>query len=347
MSQSLHAPQDSHAPAETGGEPPVVSVSDLRVSLSRGAMVISAVNGVSFDLRRGECLTVIGESGSGKSVMLRSLMGLHPKSARIGGRIMVDGHDVGASSPAELLRLRGRSVSMIFQEPSTALDPVFTIGDQIIETLIRHEGMSHRAASQRALELLELVAIPSAARRLKNYSHEISGGMRQRCVIALALACNPKVLLADEPTTALDATVQIQLLLLLRRLQAEMNMAVIFVTHDMGVAAEISDKVAVMYAGRFVETGTTEDVLLSPGHPYTRGLLNSTLHAGMRGRPLQGIQGAPPNLAALPDGCAFAPRCGESRPPCLAGQPPPQRISDHHDAACYRLAELPAFVSYR
>lgn len=331
----------------SGAEAPVVSVRNLEVKLKRRSNVISAVNGISFDLKRGECLTVIGESGSGKSVMLRSLMGLLPSNAQITGEIKVDGHDVLRAGKQELMRLRGESVAMIFQEPSTALDPVFTIGDQIIETLIRHEGMSHKAASKRALELLELVAIPSAARRLKNYSHEISGGMRQRCVIALALACNPKVLLADEPTTALDATVQIQLLLLLRRLQSELNMAVIFVTHDMGVAAEISDKVAVMYAGRFVETGTTEDILLSPRQPYTQGLLNSTLHAGMRGQVLEGIKGAPPNLAELPAGCAFAPRCAFSDEGCLSWTPDATALGGSHYAACRRLADLPEFKPVR
>lgn len=343
QTERAHLPSDAVAVRE----PPVVSVRDLQVKLSRGKVEISAVNGLTFDLRRGECLTVIGESGSGKSVMLRSLMGLNPANAKVTGSVTVDGQDVIGSTPHQLLRLRGRSVSMIFQEPSTALDPVFTIGEQIVETLIQHEGMSHSAASQRALELLELVAIPSAARRLKNYSHEISGGMRQRCVIALALACNPKVLLADEPTTALDATVQIQLLLLLRRLQAEMNMAVIFVTHDMGVAAEISDRVAVMYAGRFVETGTTEDVLLSPGHPYTRGLLNSTLHAGMRGRPLQGIKGAPPNLAELPAGCSFAPRCDFADRDCLSWTIGSRQIAGAHGAACRRLDVLPPHAPQR
>lgn len=320
---------------------PVVSVSNLQVRLPRGKSVIAAVNGIDLELRRGECLTVIGESGSGKSVMLRSLMGLLPRHAQISGTVMVDGQDVGSASPDELLRLRGRSIAMIFQEPSSALDPVFTIGDQIIETLIRHEGMSHRDASRRALELLELVAIPSAAQRLKNYSHEISGGMRQRCVIALALACNPKILLADEPTTALDATVQIQLLLLVRRLQEEMKMAVIFVTHDMGVAAEISDKVAVMYAGRFVETGSSEDILLAPRQPYTQGLLGSMLHGGMRGQPLQGIKGAPPDLAALPPGCAFAPRCDHVEDACLTWNPQLLEVGGAHRAACRRLDALP------
>lgn len=320
---------------------PVVSVRDLRVKLSRGQSVISAVNGVSFDLDRGQCLTIIGESGSGKSVMLRSLMRLLPGNAQITGSMHVDGIDVLAASKSQLTHLRGGVVSMVFQEPSTALDPVFTIGDQIAETLMRHEGMSRQRAMERALELLEMVAIPSAQRRLKNYSHEVSGGMRQRCVIALALACNPKVLLADEPTTALDATVQIQLLILLRRLQEELNMAVIFVTHDMGVAAEISDKVAVMYAGRLVESGTTEEVLLSPRHPYTNGLLQSTLHAGMRGKPLSGINGSPPSLDDLPDACAFAPRCESAIPACHTGVPTSTNLGMTHEASCRLLEAQP------
>lgn len=328
----------TNATPDQGGSP-VVSVRDLRVKLSRGGTVISAVNGVSFDLDRGQCLTIIGESGSGKSVMLRSLMRLLQANADITGSVNVDGIDVLAASKSQLMHLRGGVVSMVFQEPSTALDPVFTIGDQISETLMRHEGMSRQRSMERALELLELVAIPSAQRRLKNYSHEVSGGMRQRCVIALALACNPKVLLADEPTTALDATVQIQLLILLRRLQEELNMAVIFVTHDMGVAAEISDKVAVMYAGRLVESGTTEEVLLSPRHPYTNGLLQSTLHAGMRGKPLNGIKGSPPNLRDLPDACAFAPRCDSAIPACLDGVPGSTNLGRTHEASC-RLLEL-------
>lgn len=328
------------SPSQDEGAP-VVSVRDLQVRLRRRSSVISAVNGISFDLRRGECLTVIGESGSGKSVMLRSFMRLLPSTSTITGKIDVDGMDVINASPSQLMHLRGGVISMVFQEPSTALDPVFTIGDQIAETLMRHEGMSRQRACERALELLEMVAIPSAARRLKNYSHEISGGMRQRCVIALALACNPKVLLADEPTTALDATVQIQLLILLRKLQKDLNMAVIFVTHDMGVAAEISDKVAVMYAGRLVETGTTEEILLSPRHPYTTGLLNSTLHAGMRGKPLTGIRGTPPNLAELPDACAFAPRCDHAQDACMAKVPLMTHLGDTHRAAC-RLVEMTA-----
>ena len=209
---------------------------------------------------------------------------------------------------------------MIFQEPMLALDPVYTIGDQIAETVTRHLGVSWAEGRQRALEMLEGVRIPSAKRRLENYPHEMSGGMRQRAMIALALSCKPKVLLADEPTTALDATVQIQILLLLRELQREMGMAVIFVTHDIGVAVEISDRIAVMYGGRIVETGVLRDVVRAPKHPYTRGLLSSTIHGGQRGKRLEAIPGAPPRLDRLPEGCTFAPRCSIAIPACQQGE---------------------------
>ncbi|PXA92900.1 dipeptide ABC transporter ATP-binding protein DppD [Nostoc sp. 3335mG] len=321
---------------------PVVEVEDLTVAFQREGNSISAVNGISFSLHRGEVLTVIGESGSGKSVMLRTVLGLIPGYARIGGRVMVKGSDMARLSAEQRSSMRGRDVSMIFQEPATAFDPVYTVGEQIAETIVRHEGTSQITAMARARDLLDLVAIPSAERRLRNFPHEMSGGMRQRAMIALALACNPSVLLADEPTTALDATVQIQLLVLLRKLQRELDMALIFVTHDMGVAAEISDRVAVMYAGRFIETGTVEDVLLSPSHPYTSGLLSSTVHAGMRGRTLQTITGSPPDLRRLPRGCSFAPRCNRVIDACRQDFPAARSVSFSHTAACLRVEELAA-----
>jgi peptide/nickel transport system ATP-binding protein len=228
---------------------------------------------------------------------------------------------------------------MIFQEPMIALDPVFTIGEQIEETIIRHESVSARAARARALELLELVQIPSAARRLKAYPHEMSGGMRQRAMIALALSCRPSVLLADEPTTALDVTVQIQIILLLRQLQRELGMAVIFVTHDVGVAVEIADRLAVMYAGRFVETGPAAAVIRSPRHPYTEGLLASTVHGSVRDRRLQAIPGMPPALTDLPPGCAFAPRCRHVANRCVAATPPEHHVSSDHMTRCIRAAD--------
>jgi peptide/nickel transport system ATP-binding protein len=327
------------APAVTAA---AVSVQDLTVFFEREKTRVRAVNGVSFELARGEVLTVIGESGSGKSVMLRTLLGLTPSYARLSGSVLINGIDMTKLGAQQRSDMRGRVVSMIFQEPSTAFDPVYTIGEQIIETILRHEDVDEAEAQSRAKDLLDLVSIPSAERRLKNFPHEMSGGMRQRAMIALALACKPSVLLADEPTTALDATVQIQILLLLRKLQRELDMALIFVTHDMGVAAEISDRVAVMYAGRFVETGSAEDVLLTPRHPYTRAMLNSTVNAGMRGTVLQTISGAPPDLRALPAGCAFAPRCPVAAPMCLAAAPEHIHLTPSHAAACLRMDETAA-----
>ena len=321
---------------------PAIEAQDLTVTFAREGNHIRAVNGISFALKRGEVLTVIGESGSGKSVMLRTLLGLIPGYATVGGRVMVRGVDMTTLSAEQRSAMRGRDVSMIFQEPATAFDPVYTVGEQIAETIIRHEGVSHLTAMARAKDLLDLVAIPSAERRLRNFPHEMSGGMRQRAMIALALSCNPSVLLADEPTTALDATVQIQLLVLLRKLQRELDMALIFVTHDMGVAAEISDRVAVMYAGRFGETGTGKDVLLGPSHPYTAGLLSSTVHAGMRGQRLQTITGSPPDLRRLPKGCSFAPRCQRAVDACREGVPPSFLVSSSHTAACLRVEALAA-----
>jgi peptide/nickel transport system ATP-binding protein len=318
---------------------PIVKVNDLSVRFERDGVQTRAVNGVGFDLRRGEILSVIGESGSGKSVMLRTLLGLIPTYARVAGSVIIDGHDVMKLSPSKLGMLRSNLVSLVFQEPATAFDPVFTIGEQIAETIVRHKGVSHSNALAQAKKLLDLVAIPSAARRLRNYPHEMSGGMRQRAMIALALSCSPKVLLADEPTTALDATVQIQLLLLLRKLRSELDMSIIFVTHDMGVAAEISDRVAVMYAGRFVETGSVESVLVSPRHPYTRGLLECTVHGGMRGRPLRTIKGSPPDLRNLPRGCAFAPRCGIVEEICGTKEPNTTLVAMDQFVACYQVAQ--------
>ncbi len=299
-----------------------LDVEDLTVRFVRRGTDVAAVNGCAFSLQRGETLTILGESGSGKSVTLKAMMGLLPDYARISGKIRLDGDDMLAMPRAAQAKLRGRAISMIFQEPMSALDPVYTIGHQISETIVQHEGLTKAAAWKRALELLEQVRIPSAERRLKNFPHEMSGGMRQRAMIALALACRPDVLLADEPTTALDVTVQIQILLLLRQLQQEMGMAIVFVTHDVGVAAEISDRIAVMYAGRFVETGTAREIMRDARHPHTRGLLSSTVHGGLRGKVLETIPGTPPSLDNLPPGCAFAPRCRHATERCTDGDIP-------------------------
>lgn len=315
---------------------PLVDVENLRVTFSTRDAEINAVNGVSFTLDPGEVLCILGESGSGKSVTMRALMRLLPRNtARIAGKINIAGIDVVAMNDKAISDMRGPVVSMIFQEPMTAFDPVFTIGDQIAETIIRHEGLSRKDAMARALELLDLVQIPSAKSRLKNYPFEMSGGMRQRAMIALALSCRPSLLLADEPTTALDATVQIQILLLLRKLRDELGMAIMFVTHDIGVAVEVADKMAVMYAGRFVETGSVVNVFSNPAHHYTNGLMASTVKKANKGKRLLAIDGSPPDLAALPPGCAFAPRCKAADATCRIAPPPDRTIGAGHEAACY------------
>ncbi|MFG1206097.1 ABC transporter ATP-binding protein [Xanthobacter flavus] len=323
---------------------PLVDIRDLTIRFT-GERTVHAVNGVSLSLGEGEVLGLLGESGSGKSVTMRALMRLLPKRRSvISGRVHVAGQDVLAMDDATLSDFRGRTVSMIFQEPALALDPVYTIGRQISESVMRHEGASQRDATARALEMLELVRIPSAKRRLDAYPHEMSGGMRQRAMIALALACRPKILLADEPTTALDATVQIQILLLLRELQREMGMSVIFVTHDIGVAIEICDKVAVMYAGQIVETGTLGEIVRTPQHPYPRGLLASTVHGAARGARLETIPGTPPSLDKAPVACSFAPRCAFAQPRCTLAPPPLVHLGPGRDVRCV-LAETPVPVN--
>jgi peptide/nickel transport system ATP-binding protein len=325
------------AAALPGAAEPVVRCRALTVRFVGREGAVHAVNGVDLALDAGEVLCIVGESGAGKSVMLRAMMRLLPAHvAEISGTIRVAGKDVMGLDRRALGDLRGAEVAMVFQEPMTAFDPVFTIGTQIIETVQRHDGLSERDARRRALELLEMVQIPSPARRLDNYPHEMSGGMRQRAMIALALSCRPRLLLADEPTTALDATVQIQILRLLRRLQRELDMAVLFVTHDVGVAVEISDRIAVMYAGRFVETGPVRAIIRAPQHPYTQGLLASTVHGALRGRRLEAIPGAPPNLAALPPGCAFAPRCRYAEPACTASVPDEVWLNEARMVRCIR-----------
>ncbi|MGZ5226260.1 MAG: ABC transporter ATP-binding protein [Burkholderiales bacterium] len=309
---------------------PLVKVQDLSVQFVSRDAIVHAVNGVSFTLERGEVLGILGESGSGKSVTLRALMRLLPaRNTRLSGSIEIAGADVMALDRNGLARLRGPTVAMIFQEPMTALDPVFTIGEQIVETIACHEQVTRSEASRRALELLERVQFPAAKQRLDAYPHQLSGGLRQRAMIAIALACRPAVLLADEPTTALDATVQIQVLLLLRSLQQELGMAMIFVTHDLGVAIEVSRKLAVMYAGRMVESGSVHDVVRNPRHPYTEGLLHSTVHEVAKGQRLTPIRGSPPNLAALPPGCSFSPRCRYAAIQCNAIYPPPLTMEIH------------------
>ncbi|WP_111559861.1 ABC transporter ATP-binding protein [Paracoccus sediminilitoris] len=310
----------------------------------KGARNVHAINDLSLELKQGETLALLGESGSGKSVTLKTLLRLLPeKRTDLGGRIRFDGTDIMTLSGRALRSYRGGDVSMVFQDPGLALDPVYTIGQQIAETVMRHKGISRADAMEVALDMLHRVRIPSAERRMKNYPHELSGGMRQRVMIALALACRPRLLLADEPTTALDATVQIQILLLMRELQREFGMGVIFVTHDIGVAVEISERIAVMYAGQIIEEGTTHEVIRNPQHPYTQGLLAANLHDVARGTRLDAIPGSPPALETRPDACPFAPRCPLVMDACRQALPPTQRPGPRRRVACLRAGEpIPA-----
>lgn len=317
---------------------PLVQIEDLNVRFIGGRKPVQAVSGVSLSVQRGECVALIGESGSGKSVTLRTLLRLHPERKTVmQGRVQVAGHDVLSMPLRALNQYRGKTCAMIFQDPLLALDPVYAVGAQIVGAIRRHETVSRQDAEKRALQLFERVRIPSPAQRLEAYPHEMSGGMRQRAMIALALACNPQVLLADEPTTALDATVQIQILLLLRELQRDLGLGIVFVTHDIGAAVEVADRIAVMYAGRIVEEGTAEQLIRSPRHPYTIALLQSRAHGAMqRGQPLSTIAGAPPDLTAIPPGCAFAPRCRLATDDCLQAVPAPVVVAPGHQARCLR-----------
>lgn len=318
----------------TSGTGPAVEIRGLKVVFGG---VVEAVDGVDLTLERGQAVALIGESGSGKSVTLRAIMRLNPeRRTTIGGEIRVAGQDVMALSGKALRAMRGRAVAMIFQEPLLALDPVYTVGRQITEAIRQHERIGAEAARQRALQLFERVRIPSPERRLDAYPHEMSGGMRQRAMIALALACRPQVLLADEPTTALDATVQIQILLLLRELQAELGLSTIFVTHDLGAAVEVADRITVMYAGRIVEEGSARDVVLNPHHPYTIGLLRSRADGALaKGTRLKTIPGSPPDLTNRPPGCPFAPRCFLAEERCRVDAPPYVNVEAGHRAACW------------
>ena len=313
---------------------PLVSLQNLSVQFC-GNRSASALNQVSFELGSGEVLGLLGESGSGKSVTLRTLLRLYPeRNTRISGHIRVDGQDVLALKERELNQYRGGTVSMIFQEPGLAFDPVYTIGQQITEAIRAHGVTDEASARQQALHMLERVQIPQAKRRFDAYPNELSGGMKQRAMIALALACKPRLLLADEPTTALDASVQIQILLLLRELQQETGMSVIFVTHDIGAAVEVADRIAVMYAGRIVEQGPVKQIVNQPRHPYTAGLLASSVGMGNRGKPLVVVPGSPPNLALLPPGCSFAPRCTRASEQCHR-ELPPVLNSGKQSLACF------------
>jgi peptide/nickel transport system ATP-binding protein len=320
---------------------PLLEVRDLRIAFPAAAGEVYAVDGVSFALDTGATLGLVGESGCGKTMTALSLLRLVPEPGRIAaGEILFDGRDLRALRAAEMRALRGDEIAMIFQEPTASLNPLFTVGDQIAETVRRHEKVGRRTARERAVEMLHRVEIPEPERRADAYPHEISGGMRQRVMIAMALSCGPRLLIADEPTTALDVTIQAQILDLLAGLQARLGMALLLVTHDLGVVAERSNEVAVMYAGRIVECGPVADVFAAPLHPYTRGLLHSIPHPGRDGqRRLTAIPGTVPALGQLPSGCRFRDRCPLAVAACAAQDPPLLAHRPAHFAACIRIGD--------
>jgi oligopeptide/dipeptide ABC transporter ATP-binding protein len=314
---------------------PLLSVSDLTVAFPTRFGPASVVDGVNFDLDAGEVLGIVGESGSGKSLTALAILRLVAKPGRIaGGVIRFEGDDLLPKPESAMARLRGAAISMIFQEPMSSLNPVFAVGDQIMEPLRQHRGLDRPAARRAALELLDMVEIPDARRRIDEYPHQLSGGMRQRAMIAIALACRPKLLIADEPTTALDVTIQAQILDLLGGLQRELGMAVLLITHDLGVVAQFAKRALVMYAGRVVEEAPVRDLFRAPAHPYTRGLLASMPAMDGPRRPLQAIAGAVPQAGAMPRGCRFARRCGSAMPAC-AEVPPTTDLTGSRRVACF------------
>jgi peptide/nickel transport system ATP-binding protein len=322
--------------------PPLLEVEDLTVEFTTPRGVVRAVDGVSFTLGQGEVLGLVGESGSGKTVTCRALIRLLPgRRARIvAGRAQIAGTDLLALDEAEMIRVRGATIGMIFQNPMTHLDPVMTIGEQIAEPLRVHQGMSRRDARAHAIDLLRQVGIPDPKTRVRSYPHEFSGGMRQRAMIAAALACRPQVLIADEPTTALDVTVQAQILRLLLDLRARTGLAIILISHDLGVVAQTCDSIAVMYAGRIAERADARTLLRRPLHPYTVGLIGSQPGATEPHRPLPSIPGQPPSLADPPAGCRFHPRCAYVEAACRTGRPPLVEPAPGHATACRRWAVL-------
>jgi peptide/nickel transport system ATP-binding protein len=315
---------------------PILQVRDLRTSFATSAGIVQAVDGVSFDIHPGETFGLVGESGCGKSVTCRSIIRLLPSHAMTEGKVLFGGGDLLMAGAEQMRHVRGGEISMIFQDPMSALNPVLKIGDQVAEAVQAHLGVGRRAAAARALELLRLVGIPAPERRLREYPYQFSGGMRQRVLIAIALAGEPKVLLADEPTTALDVTIQDQILKLIIRLQRELGMSVILVSHDLGVIAQVCRRVAVMYAGQIVEQGEVETVLREPRHPYTMGLLASLPGIGAPQRYLHPIAGAPPSLLDPPSGCRFHPRCPYAVERCRSWSPELLTVGPQHTAACWR-----------
>jgi peptide/nickel transport system ATP-binding protein len=321
---------------------PLLSVQDLRVGFATEEGVVQAVDRVSFDLHPGEVMAIVGESGSGKSVTAQTLIGLtRANNARIEGSVKLDGEELTSAGDAAMRRLRGEKVAMVFQDPMTSFNPVYRVGDQIVEAIRAHRpDTSKQQAKARVVELFEAVGIPNAEQRVDDYPHEFSGGMRQRAMIAMALALEPEVLIADEPTTALDVTIQAQILELIARLNADFGSAVVLITHDMGVVAEVAERVLVMYAGRVVEAGAKRPVFYDPQHPYTWGLLGSAPRID-RARParLTAIPGQPPSLIRLPEGCKFRPRCPHRFARCVEEPALTDKVGDGHRDACHLPVE--------
>jgi oligopeptide transport system ATP-binding protein len=342
----------SSSPALDGGATtgPVLEVDDLRVEFHTRGGIVRAVNGISYTVDQGETLAILGESGSGKSVSAQAIMGILdvPPAVITGGGINFQGRDILKMSEEEQRQIRGPGIAMIFQDALSALNPVYSVGFQIGEMFRAHRGTSRQEAKQHAIELMDRVRIPAAARRVNDYPHQFSGGMRQRVMIAMALALDPRILIADEPTTALDVTVQAQVMDLLKDLQRDTGMGLILITHDLGVVNEVADRVAVMYAGRIVETGTVDDVFTNPSMPYTVGLMNSIPQVEAKGGRLKPIVGQPPNLAAIPSGCPFHPRCPMARTgvaaapgrDCVTDLPPLRMVTLGREAACHYAEEV-------
>ena len=326
----------------------LLSVRDLKTSFFTHVGEVKAVRGISFDVNEGEVLGIVGESGSGKSVTSLSIMGLLQYPGRVvDGEILLNGEDILTYSKNQMRRVRGKEIAMIFQDPMTSLNPVYTIGNQIMEMILEHEKMSRREARARAIEMLKLVGIPAAEKRIDSYPHEFSGGMRQRVMIARALSCNPKLLIADEPTTALDVTIQAQILNLIKKLNRQFGMTTMLITHDLGVVATVCDKVAVMYGGLIMEYGTADEIFYHPRHPYTMGLLGSIPHVdGGEKRRLIPIDGTPPDLINPPKGCPFSTRCKYCMNVCTREQPP-YFAEDKHRTMCWMLdADAPKDSDY-
>ncbi len=321
---------------------PLLEVEDLQVEFRTREGSAKAVNGVSYTVRAGETLAVLGESGSGKSVTALAIMGIldTPPGYVTGGQVRFRGENILAYSPEERRKLRGAQMAMIFQDALSALNPTFTVGWQIGEMFRVHQGMSRKDAKAKAIELMDRVRIPSAKARVNDYPHQFSGGMRQRVMIAMSIALNPALLIADEPTTALDVTVQAQVMDLLAELQRDMGMGLILITHDLGVVADVADKCAVMYAGRIVEEATVQDLYATPAHPYTEGLLGSIPRLDLKGHEISVIKGLPPTLTKLPSGCSFHPRCPRRRDNCITDNPPLYPIPGGRGSACHYWEEV-------